>query len=159
MTTLFLVCAGVLVALVVLVRIIRRGRGGDFGESKKAFEQRLQKTGAQTREHTLSAGVAEQMMPIAAAIRELLDFAGNPPGFVLLEEGRSVRLQTPAGEIRIDFGLSRMRSTALKRRVGQPHGCWRISGPGAKEEEYMELVDVVVRLKRIISDGQDVLPG
>ena len=154
MSTLFMICAGVLVALFVLIRIIRRGGSRNFWESKKAFEQRLQKTSAETRERTLSAGVSEQMLPIAASIRELLDFAGNPPGFALLEEGRTVRLLSPAGEVRVDFGLSRMRITALKRKVGQPQGRWRISGPGEKEEEeYMELADAVAHLKRII-DGK-----
>ena len=142
----------VLVAIFVVLRIVRRGRGRNYEESKKAFEERLRKTDAQTREHTLSAGVAEQMLPIAAAIRELLDFAGKPQGFALLEEGRTVRLQSPAGEIRIDFGLSRMRG-ALKRKVGQPQGRWRISGPGEEQKEYAELADAVAHLKRVISGG------
>jgi len=145
----FLTGALVLLSLFVLVRIVRKGRGRSYGESRKAFEERLRKTSAQTREHTLSAGVAEQMLPIAAAIRELLELAGNPPGFVLLEEGRTVRVQTPTGEIRIDFGLSRVR-TALKHKKGQPRGRWRISGPGAEQRENMELAETVAHLRRII---------
>jgi len=151
MSNLFLIGAVVLVALFVVARIARKGRGRNFEESKKAFEERVWKTGAQTREHTLSAGVAEQMLPIAAAIRELLDFAGNPPGFALLEEGRTVRLQSPTGEIRIDFGLSRMRTT-LTRKVGHARGRWQISGPGSERKEYVELADAVAYLKRIIGD-------
>jgi hypothetical protein len=89
------------------------------------------------------------MLPIAAATRELLDLAGNPPGFALLEEGRIVRVRTPAGEIRIDFGLSRAR-TALKHKTGQPQGRWRICGPGAEQKEDMELADTVAYLRNII---------
>ena len=137
-----------LIGLFVLVRIIRKRRRQNYEESKKAFQERLRKTSAQTRDRTLSAGVAEQMMPIAAAIRELLDLADNPPGFALLEEGSTVRMQSPAGEIRIDFGLSRMH--ALKRKTGQPQVRWRISGPGEEQKEYMELADAVAHLKRVI---------
>jgi len=146
----FLAGALVLGTIFVLVRILRKGRGRNYVESKKAFQERLQKTSAQTRERTLSAGVAEQMLPIAAAIRELLDLAGNPPGFALLEAGRTVRLQIPAGEIRIDFGLSRLRMTSIKHKSGQSRGRWQISGPGTEQKEYAELADVVVHLKRII---------
>jgi hypothetical protein len=149
MSNLFLIGAVVLVALFVVARIARKGRGRNYGESKKAFEERLEKANTQTREHTLSAGVAEQMLPIAAAIRELLDFAGNPPGFALLEEGRSVRLQSPAGEIQIDFGLSRMRAT-LARKAGPAKGRWQIHGPGAERKEYVELADAVAHIRRLI---------
>jgi hypothetical protein len=153
MLNMFLMGALVLVALFVLVRILRRGRGRNYGESKKAFEERLQKTSAETRERTLSAGVGEQMLPVAAAVRELLELAGNPPGFALLEEGRTVCLQSPAGAIRIDFGLSRMR-VALKHKGGNPQGRWRISGPGEEQKEYEELADAVAHLRRVISGGQ-----
>ncbi|MCL1985584.1 MAG: hypothetical protein FWG59_03970 [Betaproteobacteria bacterium] len=146
----FLAGAFMLVALFVVLRIVRKGRGRNYEESKKVFEARLQKTGAQTREHTLSVGVAEQMLPIAAAIRELLEFAGWPSGFTVLEEGRTVRLQTPTGEIQIDFGLSRGR-VARKHTIGHPQGCWRIRGPGTEHLEYAELSDIVDHLKRIIS--------
>ena len=149
MLKVFLTGAVVLVALFVVLRIIRK-RVKNYGESKKAFEERLRKTSAQTRERTLSAGVAEQMLPLAAAVRELLDFAGHPPGFALLEEGRTVLLQSPAGEIRIDFGLSRMR-TALTHKTAQALGRWRISGPGEEQKEYAELADAVAHLKRVIS--------
>ena len=151
MANLFLIGAVVLVALFVVARIVRKGRGRNYGESKKAFEERLRKTDAQTRDHTLSAGVAEQMLPIAAAIRELLDFAGNPPGFVLLEEGRTVRLQSPAGEIRIDFGLSRMRAMYTSG-AGPARGRWQISGPGSERKEYLELSDAVAHIRRLIFD-------
>ena len=151
MSTLFLIGAIVLVALFVIARIARKGRGRNYGESKKAFEERLRKTDAQTREHTLSAGVAEQMLPIAAAIRELLDFAGNPQDFSLSEEGRTVRLQSPAGEIRIDFGLSRMRSMTT-RKAGLARGRWQISGPGKEWKEYVELADAVAHIRRLIRD-------
>ena len=149
MLNIFLTGAFVLGAIFVILRIIRK-RVKNYGESKNAFEERLRKTSAQTRERTLSAGVAEQMLPVAAAARELLDFAGNPPGFALLEVGRIVRLQSPAGEIRIDFGLSRKR-TLLTRKTGQPQGRWRISGPGEEEKEYAELADAAAHLKRVIS--------
>ena len=142
-------CALVLAALFVFVRIARKGRGQNYEKSKKVFEERLQKTRAQTREHILSAGMREQMLPIAAAIRELLDLAGNPPGFALLEEVGIVRLQSPAGEIRVAFGLFRMRA-APKRKPGQPQGCWLVSGPGAEQKKYTELADVVIHLQRII---------
>ena len=154
----FLTGALVLVALFVLVRVLRRGRGRNYGESKKAFEERLRKTSAETRERTLSAGVGEQMLPVAAAIRELLELAGNPPGFAVLEEGRTVRLQSPAGEIRIDFGLSRMRA-ALTHKGGQPQGRWRISGPGEEQKEYGELADAVAHVKRVIAGGRGPLHG
>ena len=147
----FLIGGVALVALFVVLRIFRK-RIKNYGESRKAFQERLRKTGAQTRERTLSAGVTEQMLPVAAAIRELLDFAGNPSGFALLEEGRTVRLQSPAGEIRVDFGLARMR-TALTHKAGQPQGRWRISGPGEEQKEYAELADAVIHLKRVISGG------
>ncbi|MDR2695418.1 MAG: hypothetical protein LBC79_03445 [Deltaproteobacteria bacterium] len=156
MMNMFLTGALVLVAFFVLVRILRRGRGRNYGESKKAFEERLRKTSAETRERTLSAGVGEQMLPVAAAVRELLDLAGNPPGFALLEEGRILCLQSPAGIIRVDFGLSRMR-TALKHKGGHPQGRWRISGPGGEEKEYEELADAVAHLKHAISGGQKLL--
>ena len=149
MSNLFLIGAVVLVALFVVARIARKGRGRNYGENKQAFEESLRKTSAQTRDRTLSAGVAEQMLPIAAAIRELLDFAGNPPGFALLEEGRTVRLQTPAGEIRIDFGLSRMRAT-LTRKAGRARGRWQISGPGKEHKEYVELADAVAHIRRVV---------
>jgi len=153
MLKLVLTGAFALVALFVVLRIVRKGRGRKYGESKKAFEKRLQKTSSQTREHTLSAGVAEQMLPIAGAIRELLDLAGNPAGFALLEEGRTVRLQTPAGEVRIDFGFSRTH-TALQHKAGQSQVRWRVSGPGTAEQEYMELADTVAHVKRIIFQRQ-----
>ena len=145
----FLTGAFVLVALFVLVRVLRRGRGRNYGASKKVFEERLRKTGAETRERTLSAGAEEQMLPVAAAIRELLALAGHPPGFALLEEGRTVSLRSPAGEIRIDFGLSRMRA-ALKHKGGHPRGRWRISGPGEEQKEYEELADAVAHIRRLI---------
>ena len=151
MSNVILIGAVVLVALFVIARIARKGRGRNYGESKKAFEERLRKTSAQTREHTFSAGVSEQMLPVAAAIRELLDFAGNPQGFALLEEGRTVRLQSPAGEIRIDFGLSRMRA-ASTRKAGLARGRWQISGPGKEWKEYVELADAVVHIRRLILD-------
>ena len=149
MSSMFLTGAFVLVALFVVMRIVKKGRGRNLEESKKAFEERLRKTGAQTREYTLSAGAAEQMLPVAAAIRELLDLAGNPPGFAVLEEGRTVRVQSPSGEIRIDFGLSRMHA-APKTKAGQARTRWRISGPGSEEREYMELADTVAHVKRIV---------
>ena len=149
MSTMFLTGALVLVGLFVVMRIVRKGRGRNYEESKKAFKERLRQTSAQTREHTLAVGVAEQMLPVAAAIRELLDFAGNPPGFALVEDSRTVRLQSPAGEIRIDFVFSRIY-TARKHKAGQPQARWRISGPGTEEREYMELADTVSHLKRII---------
>ena len=158
MLKVFLTGALVLGAIFVILLILKKGRGRMYGESKKNFEERLKKTGAETRERTLSAGVAEQMLPVAAAIRELLDFAGNPPGFVLLEEGRTVRLLSPAGEIRIDFGLSRMRTVA-KSRAGQPKGRWRISGPGEEQKEYMELADAAAHLKRVISASPSMQNG
>ena len=151
MSNLFVIGAVVLVALFVVARIAGKGRGRNYEASKKAFEERLRKTSAQTRDHTLSAGVAEQMQPIAAAIRELLDFAGNPPGFALLEEGRTVRLQSPMGEIRIDFGLSRMRAMST-RKGGQARGRWQISGPGEERKEYVELADAAAYLERVISE-------
>ena len=150
--SMFLAGALVLAALFVVLRIVRRGRGRNYEENKKAFEERLRKTGAQTRAHTLSAGMAEHMLPIAAAIRELLDLAGDPPGFAVLEEGRTVRLRTPEGEIRIDFGLSRKR-TAFTHTPGHPQGRWRISGPGAEQQEFAELADIAAYLKRVISGG------
>ena len=152
MSNLFLTGALVLVGLFVVVRIVKKGRGRNYGESKKAFQERLRKTAAQTRDQTLSAGVAEQMLPVAAAIRELLAVAGNPPGFFLAEEGRTVRLQTPAGDIRIDFGLSHTH-TAGKHKAGQPLACWCISGPGAEAKEYMELADAVDHVKHSILGG------
>jgi len=151
MSNLFLIGAVALIALFVVARIARKGRGRNFEESKKTFEERLRKTSAQTREHALAAGVAEQMLPIAAATRELLDFADNPPGFALLEEGRVVRLQSPAGEIRIDFGLSRMRGMST-RKAGPARGRWQISGPGAERKEYVELADAVAHIRRLIVD-------
>ena len=151
MLKMLLTCAVVLGALFVVLRIIRK-RNKKYGESKKAFEERLRKTSVETRERTLSAGVAEQMLPVVAAVRELLDFAGNPPGFALLEEGRTVRLQTPTGEIRIDFGLSRMRTVGMHKQA-QPLGRWRVSGPGEEQKEYAELADAVARLKSVISGG------
>jgi len=154
MSSIVLTGAFVLVALFVVVRIVKKGRGRNYGESKKVFEERLRKTSAQTRDHTLAAGVAEQMQPVASAIRELLDFAGNPPGFAVAEEGQTVRLQSPAGEIRIDFGFSRTH-TARTHKAGQPQVRWRISGPGTEQKEYMELADTVAHVKRIISDNQD----
>jgi hypothetical protein len=152
MLSIFLTGALVLVALFVLVRLLRRGRGRNYGESKKAFEERLRKTSAETRERTLSAGVGEQILPVAAAIRELLDLAGNPPDFTVLEEGRTVCLRSPAGEIRIDFGLSRMRA-ALKHKGGRPQGRWRISGPGREQKEYEDLADAVAHIRRLIFGG------
>jgi len=149
MLKLVMTSALVLVALFVVLRIVRKRRGRNYGESKKDFEKRLLKTSAQTREHTLSAGVAEQILPIAAAIRELLDLAGNPAGFVLLEDGRTVRLQIPAGEIRIDFGFSHTH-TALRHKAGRRQVCWRISGPGTEEREFTELADTVAHVKRVI---------
>jgi len=156
MSSIFLTGAFVLVALFVVVRIVKKGRGRNYGESKKSFEERLRKTSAQTRDHTFTAGVAEQMQPVASAIRELLDFAGNPPGFAVADEGQTVRLQSPAGEIRIDFGFSRTY-TARAHKAGQPRVCWRISGPGAEQKEYMELADTVAHLKRIIADKQNLV--
>jgi hypothetical protein len=143
-----------LAALLVLARIAKKRRGRKYGDSKQAFEERLRKTGAQTRDHALSAGVAEQMLPIAAAIRELLDLAGNPPGFALLEEGRTVRLKSPAGEIRIDFGLSPHLRTAPAHKTGHPQGSWRVSGPETGRQEYLELADAVAHLKRVIPGGR-----
>jgi hypothetical protein len=154
MTAMILIGGLALVGLFVVVRIIRKRGKRNYGESKKAFDERLRKTSAQTRDRTLSAGVAEQMLPIAAAIRELLEFADNPPGFALLEEGRTVRLQSPAGEIRIDFGLSRMHR-AFKLKKGQPLVRWRISGPGEEQKEYMELADAVAHMKRVIIGTQN----
>ena len=150
MLKIFLTGVLVLASLFVVIRIVRKGRGRSYRESKKVFEERLRKTSTQTREHTLSAGVAEQMLPVVAAVRELLDFAGNPPGFTLLEEGRVVRLLSPAGEIQIDFGLTRARVTG--KRAGHPQGRWRISGPGAEQKEYMELADTVAHIRHIIHD-------
>jgi hypothetical protein len=154
MSDLFLTGALVLVGLFVVMRIVKKGRGRNYGESKKAFQERLRKTSAQTRDQTLSAGVSEQMLPVAAAIRELLDSAGYPPDFALSEEGRAVRLQSPAGEIRIDFGLSHVH-TAGKHKTGQSQVRWRISGPGAEEKEYMELADAVDHVKRIIVQNEN----
>jgi hypothetical protein len=150
MWKIFLTGVLVLAALFVLMRIVRKGRGRNYGESKKAFEERVRKTGAQARDYTLSAGVAEQMRPIAAAIRELLEFTGNSQSFALLEEGRIVRLQSPAGEIRIDFGFAGKRA-ALNHKAGHPQKCWRINGPGAERKEYVELADAVAHLQRMIS--------
>ena len=154
MLKMLLTGALVLATLFVVARIVRKGRGRNYVESKKAFEERLRKTSSQTREHSLSAGVAEQMLPIAAAIRELFELAGNPSGFALLEEGRTVRLLSPAGEIQIDFGLSRVR-TGLAHKAGHPRGCWRISGPGTERKECAELADAVNHLKRIIFQRND----
>jgi hypothetical protein len=92
------------------------------------------------------------MLPIAAAIRELLVLAGTPPGFALLEEGRTVRLRSPAGEILIDFGFSRMPA-GLKHKTGHPQGRWLINGPGEERQEYMELADVVAHLKHVIAEN------
>jgi len=156
MSHFFLTGAFVLVALFVVVRIVKKGRGRNYGESKKAFEERLRKTSAQTRDHTLAAGVSEQMRPVAAAIRELLDFADNPSGFAVAEEGRTVCLRSPAGEIRIDFGLSRTYA-AHTHKAGQSQVRWRISGPGAEQKEYMELADTVTHLQNIIFDKQHLV--
>ena len=149
-----LIGAVVLAALFVLARIVGKRRGRMYAGRKKAFEERLRKTGEETREQALSAGVAAQMRPVAAAVRELLEFADNPPGFALLEEGVTVRLQTPAGEVRIDFGLPRIR-TVRTGRPGRPLGIWRISGPGENQKECPELVDVVIHLKSLIPGRQN----
>ena len=149
MTNVFLTGAFVLVALFVVMRIVRKGRGRSYAESKKAFEERLRKTGEKTRDHSLSAEAAEQMLPIAAAVRELLELAGHPPGFALLETGRTVRLQSPSGEIRIDFGLSHTHM-ARRHKSRQSRMRWRVKGPDAEAWEYMELADTVAHLKRII---------
>jgi hypothetical protein len=150
MSNMLVIGAFVLVALFVLARLVKKGSRRQYGESKQAFEERLRKTDAKTRAHTLSAGVSEQMLPIAASIRELLEFAGNPPGFSLPEEGRIVRLGTPAGEIRIEYGVYSHSQTTQTRKPGRPQGSWRISGPGTERQEYMELVDAVMHLKRVI---------
>jgi len=153
-----LIGIAVLASLFVLARIVGKRRGRMYADRKKAFEERLRKIGNETREQALSAGVATQMRPVAVAVRELLEFAGNPPGFALLEEGVTVRVQTPAGEIRIDFGLPRIPAVR-PRRPGRPLGIWRISGPGAAQKECLELVDVVVCLKSLIPSGQHILHG
>jgi hypothetical protein len=138
-------------ALFVLARIIKKGRKRTYEDSKQGSEERLKKTRAETRERMFSAGFAEQMLPIAASVRELLEFAGNPAGFALLEEGRTVRLGSPAGEIRIEYGIH-LAQTKCARKGGHPLGSWRVSGPGAEEREFTELGDVVVYLKRIIEE-------
>ena len=158
MTNLLVIGAVALAALFVLARIVRKRYGRTYEDSKKTFEERLRKTAAETRDQALSAGVTAQMQPIAAAIRELLEFADNPPGFALLEEGQTVRLQSPAGEIRIDFGIPRTRAVRT-HRSGRPLGCWQISGPGLDQKEYLELADVVVHLKRVISGEENLLHG
>jgi hypothetical protein len=149
--------AFVLAALFVLARLAKKGRGRKYEDSKQAFEERLRKTGAQTRDHALSAGVVEQMLPISAAIRELLELAGDPPGFALLDEGRTVRLEIPGGEIRIGYGLSPQARTTLNPKAGRPQGSWLFNGPGTERHEHAELADAVIHLKRVIFGGQNVL--
>jgi len=157
MTKLLVIGAVALAALFILARMARK-RCGTYENRKKTFEERLRKTAAETRDQALSTGVTAQMRPIAAAIRELLEFADNPPGFALLEDGRTVRLQSPAGEIRIDFGIPRTR-IARTSKPGRPLGCWQISGPGLDQKEYLELADVVMHLKRVISGEENPLRG
>jgi hypothetical protein len=63
MLKLFLTGALVLVSLFVLIRIIRKGRGRNYGESKKAFAERLRKTKSQTREYRTSHCAAQEARP------------------------------------------------------------------------------------------------
>jgi len=151
-TKLLIAGAVLLAALLFLARRVAKGRR-KYGESKSAFEERLRKTSAQTREHALSAGVSEQMLPLAASIRELLELAGNPPGFALLEEGRTVRVGTPEGEISIEYGVYLHQRAMPAVKSGRPQGSWRVSGPGAKQQDYWELADAAAHVKRVIDGG------
>jgi hypothetical protein len=150
---LMLMIALTLGGLFLLARIARKGLGSSLEERKKAFAERLRKTDAETKERTLSASSFEQMLPIAAAAREMLELTGNPPGFALLEEGKIVRLQCPDGEMRIVFALSSRPPANPKGKKTGAQGRWHIFGPNGEHEEYGELAEITLRIKERITQG------
>ncbi len=131
----------------VLARVVKKGLGRDFSEHKKEFEERLRKTGAETRDRNISAPAGEQLRLITAAARELLDLADNPPGFELLEEGDIVRLVCPRGEARISFRL--MLPRPGKQRENAP-GRWVIEGPGTRHGEFADPAGATAAIRNII---------
>ena len=142
-----------LVGLLVLVRVVRKGLGRNLSESKKIFEERLEKTRKETEQFTLAAPSREQLRPVAAALRELLDFANNPAGYELREENKMVILRCPDGELRIYFGLSSQHPLKYQNKPGGKHGVmnrWHLVGPEQEHEEYQDLASLVRKLKSLV---------
>lgn len=138
--------------LFLLVRVVTRGLGNSFADRTKAFRERVRKTDMETRDQALAASPLEQMRPIGAAVREMLELSGKPPGFMLLEEGKTVRLQCPEGELRIVFHLSTRPLSGARNGGAGPQGRWCIAGPAEKEyTEHCDLAGAAARLHSVFT--------
>ena len=150
-----------LAGIVVFVRVLRKGLGRNLGESMKIFEERLEKTRKETEQYTLAAPSREQMRPVAAALRELLEFANNPESYTVHEKDREVILLGPQGEVRIYFGLSTRHPLRSHDKPGKAGAMnrWHILGPQNRHDEYQDLASLVRKLKTLVPPpcpaGQD----
>ncbi|MDE7063963.1 MAG: hypothetical protein K2O70_00605, partial [Desulfovibrionaceae bacterium] len=131
------------VTLLVLVRIFRSGLG-TYTEARRNFQDRIRKTEEETREYNLAMPLQEQMAFMFAAVRELLDLAGNPAGFRVEQTGTELRLETPGGEITVRYAV---QSRRLHSRNKVLHGAsrWELLGPGEEKRHVFLELDAVVR--------------
>lgn len=140
------------VTLVVLVRIFRNGLG-TYTESRKKFQDRIRKTEEETREYNLALPLQEQMAFMSAAVRELLDLAGNPAGFRVEQAGAELRLETPGGGIMVRYAA---RSRRLHSQNRVLHGAvrWELSGPGEEDLHVFRELDAVIKHLELLVSGR-----
>lgn len=121
-----------IIALIFCAKIMRRGRQS-LDQDREACFARIREGEQQLCEERKQIAATEHLALMQAALADWLRLAGDPPGHSLSREGRTLLLDTPQGQWRVELV---MRERTLKSTGQILHGRsrWLLHGFGQEEQ-------------------------
>lgn len=115
-----------LAMLVICARVMRKGVR-TLDEKRRDWSEQMRQTELQIEKVNKNISSAEHLDIMKAAIEDLLRLENHSAGYSVSGEGKTIKLQTPQGEWKVEL---LMRESGLKSNRRVLHGAsrWRLSG-------------------------------
>ena len=140
-------------ALFAFIARIWRGGLGTYGESHKKMAQRIRETSAEIRERNNAMSASEQLQILDAALHEVLELEGNPPGCVVRHCESGIGLDTPQGRWVVLFA-QRQSTLRGQRRTVHGTGQWQVRHEGAASRYFADLGQLMRYLRTVLHPGE-----
>lgn len=148
--------AGVVIiaGLVLSFRVMRRGLT-TFSQDRDKYLEKIDAQQKQLAEDEKNMDKSEHIDVLAAALRDVLDLAGNPQGFGLGLAGQAMKLATPRGEYTVEL-VTREQTLHVTHKVLHGPCRWKLDGSGL-HEEYDDVASLMCAVSQIV--GHCANPG
>lgn len=122
------IAAILLGAMIFCARIMRKGIT-TLDEDRQHYLERIREEENRLAEDRKNISSTEHLQIMRAAVEDLLRLAGNPEGYSIGTQGRSLTLQSPKGPWLIEL-VMRERNLKLSGRTLHGRSRWRLEGNG-----------------------------